>query len=60
MGLKVEITYGRIADSIIGNEACVAVARPIGFVPRKTFNYRGENKMTGDALAPREKSDMMP
>jgi hypothetical protein len=52
MGLKVEITHGRISDSIIGNEACVVVARPVCFIPKKVFDYRGANKMTGDALAP--------
>jgi hypothetical protein len=32
--LKVEITHGRIADSIIGNEACVVVTGPVCVVPK--------------------------
>jgi hypothetical protein len=57
----IQLTNIYASNSImIGNEACMAVARPAHFVPKKALNYRGANKMTGDALAPGETLNMMP
>ena len=59
MRLKVEITHGRIAGSMISNKACLAIAGPVHFVPRKTSSDEVPNKTGGDSLVPPEGSDVV-
>jgi hypothetical protein len=51
--------HGRIAGSMISNEACLAIAGPVRFVPRKVLSDEVPNKTTGDSLVPLEESDVV-
>jgi len=43
--LKIEVANGGITDSIIGNEPCGTVPRPVPFAPRKTSHDRVANNI---------------